>query len=154
MEVIMAYSIGQIIDNAAGIRTILDTIHDCKIDKEKIVTDPINHILRLPFYREEWSQRTLAASYWLLKRWRVPVVEWVMKIYYANRYAIHEGNQEGPGSEDFINILTYDDSQNRIWISTTIAKGIEVHVDKLAIALEQSSKILYTTTRFTLSCAE
>jgi len=129
---------------------LIDIIHDCEFDKEKIVFSSIDSTLKIPFYREAWDKKKLLLNFYRLKRWRVPVVEWSLNIHSVNDYQIHEGKEEGPGSDDCFNILEYDSDKNQIWISTFFSKGIEINVDKLEISLKESDLVVDEKSHFTL----
>src|SRR3990172_7893544 len=104
--------------------SIVDFIHDCRFDKEKIVFHPETTVLEIPFYREASEKSRVEREFLFFKKRSVPVVECILKILHVENYQIHEGSQIGPGPEDFFNIITYDKKEKQLWISTVISKGI------------------------------
>lgn len=129
---------------------IVDVIHDCKFDKEKINLDPKTSILGINFYREEWEKRRIAGKFLIFKKLQVPIRESTLKISHVKSYHIQEGTQPGPGSEDFFNTITYNKEEKEIKISTVIGKGITIKAGELELSIEESEKIVEKKTCFTI----
>lgn len=119
-----------------------DIIHDCKFDKGQIVFDRLSEKLSIGFGYAA-TERKHALGRWLfLKKWRVPILRYVLQISSAESYMIHEGSRTGPGSEDFFNKIHYNPQNKEIRIHTIIAKYIEVRVKKLELSILDSNQVI------------
>lgn len=96
---------------------INDIVHDCKFDKEIIIFDSETFTLKIPFYSEEKKL--------------------ILIVAHVERYQIHESSDEGPGSDDYFNVITYNNLKKEVWIQTIIAKGIYLQVKKLEISVDE-----------------
>ena len=138
------------ISDSKKLLSIIDVIHDCRFDKEKISFDHEASVLKIDFYREAWEQRKIIRNFWIFKKVRVPVKLCILKILHVESYQIQEGSQTGPGSDDFFNILTYDKDRKQIWISAVISKGIIIRVKELELSLEETETVTEEKTCYTI----
>lgn len=135
------------ITNPEELTSIVDFIHDCKFDKEKIVFHPETTVLEITFYRETPEKSKIISRFLFFKKRTVPVVEYLLKILHVENYQIHEGSQIGPASEDFFNIITYDKQEKQLRISTVISKGILIKVKDFEISIEDTGRVVEEKSR-------
>ena len=138
------------ISNPEELSSINDAVHDNEFNKDKIFFDPESSILKIEFNREAWEKRKTMNKILFIKKVAVPFVKCTLKISHVENYQIEEGLQERPGSDEMFNIITFDEEQKRIWISTIYAKGISVKVRDLNISIEETDEVTRKKTRLSI----
>jgi len=139
-----------IVTSPQAIETAVDIVHDCEFDRKDIKFDPNLFMLTMSFYREGWDEKKLEKKILFLKKYRVPVVKYILRIMNVRNYKIVEGTKQGPGTTDFINTLYYDSQKHLMQIATQIAKGVEVTVTELNLSIENTHEIVEEKTKFSL----
>lgn len=138
------------ISNIKDISPVLDLIHDCKFEKDQIRLDSKTSTLEIDFYCEVWEKRKAISKFLFIKKVLVPVMKYTLVISHAEDYQIVGDSDEGPGDDDFFNIITFDVEQNKMWISTIIAKGISVKVRDFDISIVDTDEVTEEKTRLAI----
>ena len=138
------------ISKAQDLPPILDLIHDNRFEKDRIRFSREATRLEIDFYREDWESRKAINKYLFIKRVLVPVLRFTLIISHVENYQIVGDREDGPGEDDFFNVLTFDKEKNQIWISTIIAKGISVKVRDFEISIQQTDEVVKEKTRLSV----
>jgi hypothetical protein len=107
-------------------------------------------LLEIPFFKEAWKKKRKAGSFFLFKKYRVPIFEHKLKIQQTDSYQIIDGNQKGPGYDDFLNEIRFDLEKNVLWIDTVIAKGIKINIRKLELWIEDTERLFQEVSRYSI----
>ena len=106
--------------------------------------------LKSIFYCELWEKRKVINKFLFIKKVLVPVLKYTLVISHAEGYQIVGDSGDGPGDGDYFNIITFDVEQNKIWISTIIAKGIAVKVRDFDISIVDTDEVTEEKTRLAI----
>lgn len=136
------------ISRPENLPSIVDIIHDCRFDKDEIVFDSDTSVLEIKFFRETWEKRKIINNFFIVKKVQVPITLWILKISHVERYQIREGNQEGPGSEDYFNDMDYNGQNKELLLSTIVGEGILIKVKELEVSVEETEMIIGKKTSF------
>ena len=121
-------------------------IHDYYFNRDRIDFDLCTNILSIPFVHEKWEDRVLVSKFLLRKEYRVPDLEYILRIFHVKSYQIKEPWKDGPGSSDMFLSINYDEKKRQLLILTEFAKGIEIEVEDFEMYLVETDRVLVTKT--------
>jgi hypothetical protein len=127
-----------VITDHREISTVNDIIHDCLFEKDKITFDHRSSTLEIKFNYESQERKTTVRKILFLKKISVPIIKYILRISNVETYHICEDSQEGPGDDDYFDVIMYDPQEKLIRIKTIIAQAIDIKVTKLDLLIVDS----------------
>ena len=135
------------IKDARHIPQILDIIHDCWFDADGIRFEAATSTLSIKFRRESTDSSRHIPVKGFLKKVKIPMMEYVLKIHHVKDYAIDD--TEKVGLYDF-DELEYDPKLKLVRITGGVPIKIEISVDALEVSVEETHKVLEEKTRLSI----
>ena len=122
-----------LITNSARIPEILDLIHDCWFDTDKIEFDREESELLIPFERAAQEPGIFRGGILPFGRRNSSMVLAYLRIRHVENY--HLNDLEGLGTYDF-NEIHYDENSSRLRITTGVPLEFEVKVKRFELEVE------------------
>ncbi len=118
---------------------VVDAIHDCWFDIDRIHYDQNTSELIINFEKEISEKRILSGRKFFLKKSQVPIVECFLKIHHVRDYELKD--EEEVGWYDF-NTIEYDNENKVLRILTGIPLGFQININEFAITVEITGNII------------
>jgi hypothetical protein len=129
------------IKNHDDLGPINHIVHDCFFDVEDVEFDSATNILKVKFYREAPEKRKVISDFFFFKKVSVPILLWTLEINHVDGFEVIEGGQAGPGSDEYFDLLEYDNSCNELLIRIIIKRGIRIETGLLKLSVKESETI-------------
>ncbi|MBN1907068.1 MAG: hypothetical protein JW927_18460 [Deltaproteobacteria bacterium] len=138
-----------IIKNDVEINVINDLIHDCWFSKDAIFYDKLSSSLTIRYRRELSDKKKTLWKKYLLKRYSIPIVEFILQFKYVINYKISNG--KNAESWDIFNKINFLPNDRKILVKTCIATTFEIVVDNFYISIMETDNIVGDHKKWTIS---
>ncbi len=139
-----------LVTNPIALSSIIDTIHDCRFEMDEICFDPETSTLKIDFFYENTEKKQVIRQFLLFKKYSIPIEIWTLKISQVRDYNCMQGDQIGPGSDDYFNALAYSEEKKELQISTVIGRNIIVKVFNLEVGIIANDTVVDMRTSYSM----
>ncbi len=95
----------------------------CRFERHRVTFEAGRSLLEIPFLRVERERRSAAGGVPFFRRWRVPVVEWHLRVSHVESFHVHPVHSEHGKDGDYFNALSWDPAKGRIEVSTAFSRA-------------------------------
>lgn len=120
------------------LKKIVEKIVDEWFEPEKIFYDASNNTLSIVIYKEDLSKKRLIKKFLIFKKWKIPIVEWRLKIKEVEKWKIEDKEKH---KAYFFENVKYNPSEKTIIFCAPFSFKIKVKVKKLDLVLQNTEKV-------------
>jgi hypothetical protein len=133
-----------------ALSSIIDVIHDCKFEVDKICFEAEKSTLKIDFFHENTGKKQVIWHFLLFKKYSTPIEIWTLMINHVRDYNYMQGDQVGPDTDDYFNALAYNEEKKELQISTVIGNGLIVKIFNLEVGIIASDTVVGMKTSYSI----
>ena len=127
------------VDALDGISDVVDIVHDCWFDIEKLNFDSDASVLSIPFEKEVIDETGALKAFLFLKKKQIRIVQYVLKILKVQEYTITDDAKIG--RYDF-NEIKFNKDLNQLVITSGFPMAITLTVRALDVEVVCTNEVL------------
>jgi len=120
----------------------------CRFERSRITFAAGKSQLEIPYQRVERERRTIMGGVPLFRKWRVPVVEWHLRILHVENFHVHSIQSDHGRECDYFNAISWDAAKRRVELSTAFSRGLEITVGKLNMTAVDTGRVVREKTEW------